>query len=57
MKMRAENAPTVPARRQQAGGLHKLGAIKILEIELAAIEQEHHAEPGLFGYPKSGFSK
>jgi hypothetical protein len=24
--------------------MHKLGAIKILEIELAAIEQEHHAE-------------
>jgi hypothetical protein len=26
------------------GVMHKLGAIKILEIELAAIEQEHHAE-------------
>jgi hypothetical protein len=24
--------------------MHKLGAIKILELELAAIEQEHHAE-------------
>jgi hypothetical protein len=24
--------------------MHKLGAIKILEIELAAIEREHHAE-------------